>query len=181
MHQSPAALRKFTLHVALPSLFWLSSPKGPAVALAPLFVIPEGNLLLSLLLLLPLLALFYTYTPKNSRHLDRSDGQHHRPSRSGETPAFRFCSCRYLCPRPSPAKPSSPVRIEPKSPATPPDFSALTPVNSGASSPDLSPMFDVLSDFQGGGGYLLESEKTHGATTRSPHSRRRLGHARRGR
>ncbi len=25
------------------------------------------------------------------RHLDRSDGQSYRPSRSGETPAFRFC------------------------------------------------------------------------------------------
>src|SRR5271170_1184149 len=28
------------------------------------------------------------------RHLDRSNGQSHRPLRSGETPAFRFCPCR---------------------------------------------------------------------------------------
>jgi len=66
----------------------------------PLVVIPGGNLLLLLLLLLPLplplpllllllLLLLLDPTP-NSRHLDRSDGQHHRPSRSGETPALVF-------------------------------------------------------------------------------------------
>jgi hypothetical protein len=34
-------------------------------------------------------------TPKN-RHLDRSDSQFYRESRSGETPAFRSCLCRCL-------------------------------------------------------------------------------------
>jgi hypothetical protein len=33
-----------------------------------------------------------THSKRHSkRHLDRSDGRHHRPSRSGETPVFRPC------------------------------------------------------------------------------------------
>ena len=38
--------------------------------------------------------------PTKNRHFDRSDGQSHRPPRSGETPAFAlFCICRcfFLC------------------------------------------------------------------------------------
>ena len=34
--------------------------------------------------------------PPRKRHLDRSNGQFHRPLRSGETPAFCRCFCR--CP-----------------------------------------------------------------------------------
>src|SRR5260370_9606452 len=31
--------------------------------------------------------------PQKQRHLDRSNGQSHRPLRSGEIPAFRSCRC----------------------------------------------------------------------------------------
>src|ERR1700722_20025368 len=52
--------------------------------------------------------LSHSPSTSNSRHLDRSDGQFHRPSRSGETPVFAFvlavvvarpccCRCLFFC------------------------------------------------------------------------------------
>jgi hypothetical protein len=51
---------------------------------------PRPHLLLPLLLSLRLPVLPISSTP---RHLDRSDRQSHRLSRSGETPVFRLCPC----------------------------------------------------------------------------------------
>jgi hypothetical protein len=68
---------------------------------------PRISLLLLLVLLLQLPVLPNLNPPKNSRHLDRSDGQHYRPSRSGETPAFRFCCCLSFTTPTPPQLPSS--------------------------------------------------------------------------
>jgi hypothetical protein len=93
-----------------PCPFWLSSPKGicccpcpsgchprrgPTVVLAPLAVIPEGDLLLSLFSR----CLFFvsreicchccSSTNSKHRHLERSRSQFHRERRSG-APRIRF-------------------------------------------------------------------------------------------
>jgi 4-hydroxybenzoate polyprenyltransferase len=44
----------------------------------------------------PCCCLFSSTHPQRNRHLDRSNGQFHRPLRSGETPAFRLCFCLFL-------------------------------------------------------------------------------------
>jgi hypothetical protein len=39
---------------------------------------------------------------QRNRHLDRSNGQSHRPLRSGETAAFRLCTCCWILNLPQP-------------------------------------------------------------------------------